>query len=127
MPSPFTTIETLDDLASAIAASYDRPTVIFKHSASCGLSAQAFHSISELLEQKPPEANWCLLPVRTSRAVSTAVATQFGIRHESPQALLLVDGRVAWHGSHFRATAASITAALDRLAGVTSVPGSASR
>ena len=127
MPPSFNALETLEDLASAIAASYDRPTVIFKHSASCGLSAQAFHSIGELLDQKPPDANWFLLPVRTSRSVSAAVATQYGIRHESPQALVLVDGKVAWHGSHFRATAASIAAALDRLAGVTSVPGSASR
>ena len=126
MSAKFQVIETLDDLATAIASSSARPTVIFKHSASCGLSAQAFHSIGELLDQQPPDANWFLLPVR-SRAVSTAVATQFGIRHESPQALVLVDGKVAWHGSHFRATAASIAAALDRLAGTTSVPGSASR
>jgi bacillithiol system protein YtxJ len=123
MSAPFKMIETVEDLASAIAASFDRPTVIFKHSASCGLSAQAFHSIGEWLDQKPPDANWYLLPVRASRAVSTAVSTQFGIRHESPQALLLVDGKVAWHGSHFRATASSISAALDRLAGATSAQG----
>jgi bacillithiol system protein YtxJ len=127
MPAQLHDITTLEELESAVAASAARPVVIFKHSPTCGLSAQAFESIRELLDRQPSEAGWFLLPVRTSRGVSSAVTTRFGIRHESPQALILFEGKVAWHGSHFRAMAASISAALDRLAGATSVPESASR
>ena len=127
MSEQFRTIATLDELESAISGSSDRPSVIFKHSPTCGLSAMAFESIRESLDQQGTSANWFLLPVRTSRGVSSAVTTRFGIRHESPQALILFEGKVAWHGSHYRAMAASISAALDRLAGATSVPESASR
>ena len=115
MPEQIQTITTLDELERAIAVSSVRPAVIFKHSASCGLSAQAFDSIRDWLDQGLCEAAWFVLPVRASRAVSTAVATRFGIRHESPQALVLFEGKVVWHGSHFRATSQSIVAALDRL------------
>ena len=68
-----------------------------------------------------------VLPVQASRTLSTAVAQRFGIRHESPQAMVIDRGEVAWHGSHYRATATSIAAALDTLAAATLARGSASR
>jgi bacillithiol system protein YtxJ len=57
-----------------------------------------------------------VLSVHASRALSTELATRFGIRHESPQALVLVGGKVVWHGSHYRATSTSIAAALEKIA-----------
>ena len=120
MSEPLRTISTLDELEGAIAGSSDRPSVIFKHSPTCGLSAMAFESLREFLnDRQTGDANWFLLSVRASRAVSAEVATRFGIRHESPQALVLVDGKVVWHGSHYRATAESIATVLGRLAGAT--------
>ena len=116
MPEQLNTISTLDELESAIAGSSDRPSVIFKHSPTCGLSAMAFESISEFLHQQETKANWFLLSVRASRAVSAAVTERFGIRHESPQALVLSEGKVVWHGSHYRATPTAIVAALEKLA-----------
>lgn len=116
MPEQFRTISSLDELETAIAASSERPSVIFKHSPTCGISAQAFESVRELLSDRAPDANWFLLSVHASRALSAAVATRFGIRHESPQALVLSGGKVVWHGSHFRATSSAIVAALEKLA-----------
>ncbi len=127
MPEQFQVINTLDELASAVAASSTRPSVIFKHSPTCGLSAQALESITEFLDHEPSGASWFLLPVRTSREVSAAVATQFGIRHESPQALVLFEEKLQWHGSHFRATAGSISTALARLDAAGPLRGRASR
>ena len=43
-----------------------------------------------------------LIVVQHARPVSNAVVERFGVRHESPQALLLRDGRVVWHASHWR-------------------------
>jgi len=122
MSEQLRTISTLDDLESAIAISSDRPSVIFKHSPACGLSAQAFESVRELLNHGTTNANWFLLSVRGSRALSSVVATRFGIRHESPQALVLSGGKLVWHGSHFRAMSSAIVAALEKLAGQASLP-----
>jgi bacillithiol system protein YtxJ len=120
MPTAFQTLSTPDQLDRALDASSRRPLVILKHSATCGTSAQAFESIAEWLARDAPDADFYVVPVQASRALSTQLAQQFGIRHESPQALVIDRGEVVWHGSHYRATATSIAAALDKLVAVTS-------
>ena len=50
--------------------------------------------------------------VQSDRATSNAVATRLGVRHETPQALLLRDGRVVWNASHYRLTADAIAKAV---------------
>lgn len=127
MPIPLRTLSTTAELDLALEQSSVRPVVIFKHSPTCGISAQAFESISDWLAAAAPAADFFVLPVRTSRALSTELAQKFGIRHESPQALVIDQGEVVWHGSHFRATAGSIAAALDKLTSATSARESASR
>ncbi len=128
MANPLQTLSTSEELSSALGQSSVRPIVIFKHSPTCGISAQAFESIAEwLASAAAPAADFFILPVRASRALSTALAQKFGIRHESPQALVIDQGEVVWHGSHFRATAGSIAAALDKLAAATLARESASR
>lgn len=119
MPSPFRTISTTDELDRALAQSSRRPLVIFKHSPTCGISAQAFESITEWMTLETRDADFYIVPVPASRAISTLLAQRFGIRHESPQVLVIDRGEVSWHGSHHRATAGSIAAALDKLVAAT--------
>jgi bacillithiol system protein YtxJ len=116
MPIPLRTLSTTAELDLALEQSSVRPVVIFKHSPTCGISAQAFESISEWPAAEAPDADFFVVSVRASRALSTELAQRFAIRHESPQALVIENGKVVWHGSHFRATAESIGSALDRLA-----------
>jgi len=123
MPNPLRTLTTTDELDRALEQSSLRPAVIFKHSPTCGISAQAFESVTEWLTGKTPDADFYVVPVQASRALSTLLSQRFGIRHESPQVMVIDRGEVAWHGSHYRATATSIAAALDKLAAVTSARG----
>jgi bacillithiol system protein YtxJ len=44
--------------------------------------------------------------------LSNLIAQRFGIRHESPQALLIKDERVVWHASHWAITSESLSNAL---------------
>ena len=120
-------LSTLDELDAAITHSADRPVVIFKHSSTCGTSAQAHESIVELLAETAVGAEWYVVLVQASRQVSNAIAERFGVRHESPQVLIIDAGRVVWHASHFRVTGAALQAALERLSTATSAPESASR
>ena len=55
---------------------------------------------------------YAMVTVQTHRAVSNAIAQQLGVRHETPQALLIKDGRVVWSASHFRVTAAAVDRAI---------------
>lgn len=115
MPASLQTLSTPDQLDRALDESSRRPLVIFKHSPTCGVSAQAFESISEWMTAEVRDADFFIVPVPANRAVSTLLAQRFGIRHESPQVMVIDRGKVVWHGSHFRATATAIAAALDKL------------
>ena len=50
--------------------------------------------------------------MQSHRRLSDSAAERFGIRHETPQAILLKDGRPVWNASHFRITADALTRAI---------------
>lgn len=104
-----TTLEQLDDL---LAKSWERPAVIFKHSETCGLSAMAEEEVAGWLNAAHSAADVYVVEVRRSRAVARGLADRLNVRHESPQVLLVRDGRVCWHRSHAAVTARAIEAAL---------------
>ena len=107
-----TPLTTLDELTRALDASHARPALFFKHSYTCGTSAQAFEELQALLAGPPLPADLYLIDVRAGRAVSNELAARVQTRHESPQALLVKDGQVRWAVSHFRVTATAIDAAI---------------
>ncbi len=100
-------LERVDELDGLVTASQVRPVIIFKHSPTCGTSAQAFEEIQDLLAASL-DADIYVANVLRHRPVCQAIADRFGIRHESPQVLVLRNGEVVWHGSHYRVTADAI-------------------
>ena len=81
--------------------------LLFKHSPTCPVSAQAFYEYRGFCETHP-EVPTVWLHVIEQRPSSLAVAEGTGITHESPQALWIQDGAVTWHGSHGAITKASL-------------------
>jgi bacillithiol system protein YtxJ len=113
LPTPVQRLTTLDEVDALLRDSATQPVLIFKHSLTCGTSAQALDELADHLEDgNGPHARYALVTVQTHREVSTAISTRLGIRHETPQALLIMDDRVVWSASHFRVTAESITRAI---------------
>jgi thioredoxin 1 len=96
------------DLEAAIQESLERPVLLFKHSRSCGISCEALDELHAHVQSAPGAATYKLITVQSHRAVSDQVAARFGIRHETPQAILLREGRVVWSASHFRITAETL-------------------
>lgn len=107
----FTVLDTAAQLEELIAESSVRPVLIFKHSPTCGTSAQAYDSL-EMFLQSPGALDVNVVDVLRSRPLSQAIAAKFGVRHESPQVLLLVDGQVLWSGSHWRVNAGDVQKAI---------------
>lgn len=112
MPHPLVRIERIEDVDDLLAASADTPVLVYKHSYSCGTSAYALDELMDLLHGPAPEARYAMVGVQTHRDVSNAIAARLGVRHETPQVLLIRDGQVVWSASHHRVTAAAIEAAL---------------
>jgi thioredoxin 1 len=95
-------------LDAAIAESRERPVLLFKHSRHCGVSCEALDELQSHIDGAPLGVTYRMITVQTHRPVSDAVAERLGLRHETPQAILLRDGRIVWNASHFRITASQL-------------------
>ena len=98
-------IQKIDDipaLDALIARSNETPVWILKHSLTCPISSQAWSEFKRFAGDSPENgAVFALIEIQRARPVSTALAERTGIRHESPQALLLRGGQAVWHASHY--------------------------
>ena len=108
----FARLERTEQLDALVESSFARPVLILKHSPACGTSYQALDELEENRDQLAG-LDVHLIDVLRHRPLSQSVAARFKIRHESPQVLLLVRGRVTWSASHFGVTTERITRALD--------------
>lgn len=96
--------------AQALAASPEA-TVLFKHSVTCSISIDVKRQYDAFVRAYP-QVPTRLVVVQNERPLSNALAEVLGVRHESPQALVVRDGRVLWHASHHRITAERLAEAL---------------
>ncbi len=85
--------------------------LLFKHSLVCPVSARAYREYGTFLEDAPSTLQTGWIDVIGARPLSLAVAAETGVRHESPQALLLSAGQVRWHASHGAITRTSLAEA----------------
>jgi len=102
-----------DQIDTLLEESESRPVLLFKHSVSCGTSAYALDELRDVLDRpQADDVRYAVVVVQSDRETSNAVATRLGVRHETPQALLLRGGRVVWNASHHRLTADVIARAV---------------
>lgn len=81
--------------------------LFFKHSTRCAVSSYALEEVERFLEERPG-AEVHLVDVIRDRAVSDALARWTGVRHQSPQAIVVAGGQIVWHASHERVTAEAL-------------------
>ena len=98
-----TQLDTLEKLKAAIDESRIRPVLLFKHSNQCGISAGVFRDVSQV------DVNINLVVVQTARDISNEIERQTGVKHQSPQAIVLKNGEPVYHASHYDITAQDIT------------------
>ncbi len=102
MKARFKEINSTEKLDELFQQSNEQPIVIFKHSLTCPISAGVYQEISNA------DADINLVVVQKARNVSTAIADKTGVRHETPQAIVLKDGKPIYHASHYDVTAADV-------------------
>ncbi|MBT8322214.1 MAG: bacillithiol system redox-active protein YtxJ [Eudoraea sp.] len=96
---PLTERTQLDEIE---AASYQQTQVIFKHSVSCGISSMAKRRFEKTAGDLADQISFHLLVIQHHRDLSNEIATRFQVWHESPQLLVLKDGKVVTHASHWQ-------------------------
>lgn len=106
----FVEISKTNDLDELFEQSNEKPVILFKHSLTCPISHAAYEEMSNLTREEV-----ALIFVQDARAVSNEIAARTGVKHESPQTLIVKDGKVVWHASHYGITKTAVTRALEEL------------
>jgi bacillithiol system protein YtxJ len=108
-------ITTEKQLESMFLRSRETPVVILKHSTACASSAAAKSTVANLASKTSGVA-FGILHVIEDRAVSNTLAAITGVRHESPQVIVLRHDKVQWHASHRAVTEEALGQAISALA-----------
>lgn len=95
MPANIIRVDTVEKLDRLIEASHHKPIFLFKHSNSCGISADIFEQVGAI------NGDVHVIVVQQDRPVSNAVTDVLGVRHASPQAFVLKAGRPTYHATHY--------------------------
>ncbi|OBZ11254.1 MULTISPECIES: bacillithiol system redox-active protein YtxJ [Bacillales] len=107
-------ITSIEEWNNVYEASATRPLVVFKHSTTCPVSANAFQEFNNYLDGKPREdVEYVLVKVIESRPVSNQIAEDTSVKHESPQIMFIEKKEKVWTASHWSVTKAHIAAVLD--------------
>ena len=106
----FTSVTDAEALDELLARSHEAPVVLFKHSTSCPISSRAHSQMSKVSTGVAGQIS--LVVVQRASELSRRVAEQTGIRHESPQAIVLRNGQAVWSASHFDITTEAVAEAV---------------
>jgi bacillithiol system protein YtxJ len=87
-----------DQLDSLIEASSAQPQIIFKHSTRCSISTVAKNRLERA--GLPGHLPFYFLDLLSYRPLSNTIAEQFGIEHQSPQILVIKNGKCVYTESH---------------------------
>jgi bacillithiol system protein YtxJ len=102
------TLDSIAQVDALINESNDNKIVIFKNSTSCGISRMVLKNFQREVDSMDTDSiKFYLLDLLSYRSVSTYIAEKLDVRHESPQMIILQDGKVVHHDSHNSITASS--------------------
>lgn len=106
METQFIRVDDNHTLDKWFDRSHQQAVVLFKHSSTCPISSAAYSEMKRLGEEVG------IVVVQRAREVSREVAARTGVRHESPQAIILKNGQPVWTASHWDVTTAAVAEAL---------------
>jgi bacillithiol system protein YtxJ len=82
--------------------SFEQPVLIFKHSTSCSISATALNRFERKYNQADvADLKPYYLDLLAHRPISTEIAQRFSVQHQSPQVLLIHNGKSVYDASHY--------------------------
>ncbi len=93
---PLVNLEQLDEI---VALSNEKPVVIFKHSTRCSISRMALKQFEKEFDLEDKVAIY-FLDLLEHRDISNEIATRFNVYHQSPQLLLIKEGKSVYDVSH---------------------------
>ena len=97
---PGVTIQSKADLEGLLDKSFIRPQLIFKHSTRCSISRYVLSDFIAHFTFSSDELEAHYLDLLSYRKISNQIAEQLEVIHQSPQILLIKNGKVVVYASH---------------------------
>lgn len=95
-------LSDLSQLEMLVNESATIPVLIFKHSTRCSISDAALSRLERNWNEDAEKAmKPYYLDLIAYRSISNEVAQRFGVEHQSPQVLIIKDGKCIYSASHF--------------------------
>jgi len=94
------TLDNINQLDEIIESSSEKTAVIFKHSTTCGISQHAMYKLESAWDIEDGVIDFYYLDLLNYRSVSNETANRFGVVHQSPQILVIKDGKSVYDISH---------------------------
>src|SRR6056297_465696 len=108
--------QTADEIDNILGRT-SKPQVIYKHSYSCAVSLFSKSSLESELNRISEQADIHLIDVIAQRSLSKEISQKTGVRHESPQIILIHKGSTLWSASHGGVRSSRLMEALHELEG----------
>ena len=94
-------LQSLEQLDAIITSSKENPVMILKHSTRCSISSMAKSRLERTwVAEEVPTLKPYYLDLLSHRDVSNAIESILNIPHQSPQVLLIQDGKCIFSNSH---------------------------
>lgn len=97
-------LESYQDLKQLVQN--EKKFMVLKHSLTCPISSNAKQAYERFAETTMTPTY--ILHIQESRDLSNQIASEYEVKHESPQVLLFEDGKVVWNQSHWDITPDSL-------------------
>ena len=104
--------KAINNLDQVLEISREKPVLILKHSNTCPISARSKTQVDSFLAKRNGIEAY-LVVVQKERGMSNEIERILGITHQSPQVLIVRDGKAVTALSHFRISENSLSRALD--------------
>jgi bacillithiol system protein YtxJ len=115
MDKIWTNLTEVKQIEEIITLSGSIPVYIFKHSTTCGISAQAKENLELSFRNTDKSFLFFYLDLLKFRPVSNEVASTLNVHHQSPQLILIHEGQVIFTTSHHKIRATAIEESLSLL------------
>jgi bacillithiol system protein YtxJ len=92
-------LEHLGQLDELVVFSNDKPAVIFKHSTRCSVSRFALKQFENEFDIAN-QVDTYFLDLLEHRDISNEIASRFGVYHQSPQMIVIKEGKAIYDASH---------------------------
>ena len=96
----FYTLDKMEQFDEIDEISQTKPVVLFKHSTRCSISRMALKQFDTEFNYPEEKIDWYLLDLLNHRDLSNEIASRYNVIHQSPQIVVIRNGKAVFNESH---------------------------